>query len=183
MDTQQKSKLHISTAEHPILGNLTAASTNQGLVYFSFGPHKSTIFKELGNLKGSRPILGSQVADEKGISTTAIQQVQEYLDGKRNQFTIPINWHVFSSFQAKVYRALIAIPYGQTRTYSQIAAQLCQPKAARAVGRANASNPLPIIIPCHRLVGTDGSLRGYGGSGGLQTKQWLLDHERNSLTS
>ena len=71
----------------------------------------------------------------------------------------------------------MAIPYGETRTYGEIAAQIGTPNAPRAVGRANAANPMPLVIPCHRVIGTDGKLHGYGGAGGLKTKQWLLSME------
>jgi O-6-methylguanine DNA methyltransferase len=83
-------------------------------------------------------------------------------------------------FQRQARRAVAAIPYGQTRAYSQIAAHLGNANAARAVGRANATNPIPLVIPCHRVVGADGSLCGYGGAGGLRTKRWLLDLEREN---
>ena len=116
-------------------------------------------------------------AQTQNTPTAAINQVEEYFAGKRQSFTLPIDWQQFTDFQIDVYRAVISVPFGQTRTYGQIAAQIGRPKAARAVGAANAANPLPIIIPCHRLVGKDGTLRGYGGKGGIKTKQWLLDLE------
>ncbi len=74
-------------------------------------------------------------------------------------------------------QAVYAIPYGETRTYAEIAAQIGRPKAYRAVGRANATNPMPLVIPCHRVIGTDGKLHGYGGGNGLPTKEWLLKME------
>jgi methylated-DNA-[protein]-cysteine S-methyltransferase len=76
-----------------------------------------------------------------------------------------------------VLKLVYAIPRGETRTYSEIAHQLRRPRAARAVGRANATNPMPIVIPCHRVIGTDGKLHGYGGGEGLKTKAWLLQLE------
>ena len=78
-------------------------------------------------------------------------------------------------------RLVKAIPYGETRTYQQIAEQMGNPGAARAVGQANATNPMPILIPCHRVVGADGSLRGHGGAGGVETKAWLLKLEGSRL--
>jgi O-6-methylguanine DNA methyltransferase len=75
----------------------------------------------------------------------------------------------------------MAIPYGQTRTYREIAAQIGTPNAPRAVGRANATNPMPLVIPCHRVIGTDGKLHGYGGAGGLKTKRWLLTMEGGGI--
>ncbi len=106
------------------------------------------------------------------------QQIQEYFDGTRQQFTIPIDWDDMNLFEEKVLRATLAIPYAETRTYREIAAQVSTPFAARAVGHVEASNPIPIVIPCHRVIGADGLLRGYSGYGGTATKQWLLEHEQ-----
>jgi methylated-DNA-[protein]-cysteine S-methyltransferase len=80
-------------------------------------------------------------------------------------------------FQLKTLKAVFGIPYGETRTYAEIAAQIGHPIAFRAVGRANATNPMPLVIPCHRVIGTDGKLHGYGGGDGLPTKEWLLKLE------
>jgi methylated-DNA-[protein]-cysteine S-methyltransferase len=106
------------------------------------------------------------------------QQIKEYVEGRRRVFDLRIDWSfVPSEFQRKALQAVLAIPYGQTRTYGQIAAQIGYPLASRAVGRANATNPMPLVIPCHRVTGSDGRLHGYGGVGGLRTKAWLLKME------
>lgn len=102
------------------------------------------------------------------------RQVQEYLNGEREQFDLPIDWSVLTPFQRAVLRQTLAIPRGETRTYGEIAAAVGKPRAARAVGRAQATNPMPIVIPCHRVVARDGSLHGYGRFNGLETKAWLL---------
>ncbi len=104
----------------------------------------------------------------------AREQIHAYLVGERQQFELPINWSVMTPFQKKALQATYAIPRGETRTYGQIAAATGNPRAARAVGRAEATNPMPIVIPCHRVIGSDGRLHGYGGRGGLDTKAWLL---------
>ena len=106
-----------------------------------------------------------------------VQQIQDYLEGRRCAFDFPLDWSFLTPFQAQVLQATYAIPYGEVRTYGELAVQVGRPRAARAVGRAQATNPMPIVIPCHRVVGTDGKLHGYGGRGGLKTKQWLLDME------
>ena len=106
------------------------------------------------------------------------RQIQEYLSGERTTFDLEIDWTLITPFQRQVLELQLAIPYGETRTYAQLAAQLGKPRAFRAVGRAGAMNPVPLIIPCHRVVGSDGSLRGYGAPGGIQTKAWLLALER-----
>lgn len=105
----------------------------------------------------------------------AFAQLADYLAGKRERFTVPIRPQG-TPFQLACWKALCAIPYGQTRTYAQQAAQVGNAKACRAVGMANHRNPLPIFIPCHRVIGADGSLTGY--AGGLSIKEQLLAIER-----
>jgi methylated-DNA-[protein]-cysteine S-methyltransferase len=101
-------------------------------------------------------------------------QLAEYFAGMRTEFDLSL--HASGTpFQKKVWRALLDIPYGETASYGQTAAAIGLPMAARAVGLANGQNPIPIIVPCHRVVGANGSLTGYGG--GLETKKWLLAHE------
>ena len=102
-------------------------------------------------------------------------QLQAYFDGTLTAFDLPLNPQGIP-FRRRVWAALQEIPYGETRSYGQLAAALGCPGAARAVGGANHHNPISIIIPCHRVIGADGSLTGYGG--GLDMKDWLLRHER-----
>lgn len=101
-------------------------------------------------------------------------QVREYTQGQRRVFDIPIYWQALRPFQQRALQETVKIPYGETRTYKEIAAALGNPHAARAVGRAEAANPMPIVIPCHRVIGADHKLRGYGAGEGLKTKDWLL---------
>jgi methylated-DNA-[protein]-cysteine S-methyltransferase len=103
------------------------------------------------------------------------KQLEEYFAGERHRFDLALAPDA-TPFQAKVLEALQAIPYGETRSYRDVAETVGNPKALRAVGGANGSNPIPIVIPCHRVVGSDGSLTGFGG--GLDTKRYLLDLER-----
>ena len=102
-------------------------------------------------------------------------QLDEYFRGERKTFDLPLA-PKGTDFQKKVWNALQEIPYGETRTYGEIAAAVGNPKAARAVGMANHKNPIGIIIPCHRVVGADGKLVGY--AGGMDKKEWLLQLER-----
>jgi methylated-DNA-[protein]-cysteine S-methyltransferase len=102
------------------------------------------------------------------------QQLQQYFRGTRTTFDLTLA-PKGTAFQTAVWKALEAIPYGQTRTYADIATMVGRPRAVRAVGLANGRNPLPIVVPCHRVIGKDGSLVGYGG--GLEVKQALLDLE------
>jgi methylated-DNA-[protein]-cysteine S-methyltransferase len=107
----------------------------------------------------------------------AIRQLREYFAGQRNAFDIPLE-PMGTEFQRSVWQALRTIPYGETRSYSQIAAQVGRPSAVRAIGATNGRNPLSIFIPCHRVIGANGSLTGY--AGGLPAKEWLLSHERQN---
>jgi methylated-DNA-[protein]-cysteine S-methyltransferase len=107
----------------------------------------------------------------------AVQQLQEYFDAKRRHFTFKLN-PKGTDFQQKVWNALLDIPFGKTRTYLEQSKFLGDPKAIRAVASANGKNPLWIVVPCHRVIGSDGSLTGY--AGGLWRKKWLLEHENPS---
>jgi methylated-DNA-[protein]-cysteine S-methyltransferase len=108
--------------------------------------------------------------------TKAIDQLREYFDGERTQFDLPLTYHG-SSFDEAVWEAMRSIPYGGTVSYGEIAREIGEgPAASRAVGVACGSNPLPIVIPCHRVIGADGSLTGFGG--GLEIKSYLLSLER-----
>jgi methylated-DNA-[protein]-cysteine S-methyltransferase len=111
------------------------------------------------------------------IKETAMQ-FEEYFAKKRKLFNIPVVLNG-TSFKIKVWETLQTIPYGETRSYGEIAAMIDKPKACRAVGMANNTNQIPIIIPCHRVIGHDGSLVGY--AGGLELKQKLLDLERSAM--
>lgn len=105
----------------------------------------------------------------------AVDELRRYLAGERVQFSCPLDLHG-TPFQVMVWNELLRIPYGQTRSYLEIAQAIGRPKAVRAVGAANGSNPVAIIVPCHRVIGSNGTLTGYGG--GLPTKEWLLSLEK-----
>jgi len=109
----------------------------------------------------------------------AIRQIDEYFRGKRRAFTLCLDLQG-TEFQISVWRRVADIPFGRTASYGEIAAAVGRPGAARAVGAANAINPVAIIIPCHRVIGSGGELVGYGG--GLWRKKWLLSHERRRPT-
>ena len=123
----------------------------------------------------------SVTSDEEELSTiipdaltTAVTQLEEYFLGKRTHFDFKLN-PSGTEFQKKVWKELLKIPFGKTVSYQEITNQLGDPKAIRAVANANGKNPLWIVVPCHRVIGSDGSLTGY--AGGLWRKKWLLDHE------
>jgi len=114
------------------------------------------------------------------VLARAAKQLDEYFAGKRREFDLPIAPRG-TGFQQRVWRALCAIPFGATRSYGELARAIGRPAASRAVGAANGKNPIAIIVPCHRVIGANGTLTGYGG--GLPTKSWLLAHERRHAGS
>ncbi|GAB4421409.1 MAG: methylated-DNA--[protein]-cysteine S-methyltransferase [Anaerolineae bacterium] len=108
------------------------------------------------------------------VLAACVQQLQEYFSGQRRSFEVPLDLRG-TPFQLRVWELLQRIPFGETRTYLDLALALGDVKAVRAVGAANGQNPVPIIVPCHRVIGQEGQLVGY--SGGLWRKEWLLTHE------
>jgi methylated-DNA-[protein]-cysteine S-methyltransferase len=108
-----------------------------------------------------------------------LAQLREYFAGERTEFALELA-PAGTDFQRRAWRALQQIPFGRTASYQQQAARLGKPRAMRAVGAANGRNPIPVVVPCHRVIGKDGTLTGFGG--GLPTKRWLLDHEAAVLT-
>jgi methylated-DNA-[protein]-cysteine S-methyltransferase len=124
-------------------------------------------------LKTEKALADSQEASE--LSKKIKQQMDEYFNGSRKVFDLPLRFEG-TEFQRKVWRVLQEIPYGETRTYKEIAERIGNPKACRAVGMANNKNRIPIIIPCHRVIGVNGALVGY--AGGLEIKEALLTHEK-----
>jgi len=106
------------------------------------------------------------------------RQLGEYFAGTRREFDLPLRSQG-TPFQTRVWRELVEIPYGQTWSYGELAKRIDKPSASRAVGLANGRNPISIVVPCHRVIGADGSLTGYGG--GLERKRWLLAHEGDPI--
>jgi methylated-DNA-[protein]-cysteine S-methyltransferase len=162
--------VHTTLVDSPI-GSLRLASTSAGLAYL-----------ELPNAcgRGMRGWLHRCLPDARCVegfapNQHAAQQVLEYLEGKRSVFDLELDPRG-TDFQLRVWNALREIPYGETRSYAQIAKQLGQPRAVRAVGTANGANPLSLVVPCHRVIASGGKLGGYGG--GLELKARLLAMER-----
>lgn len=114
----------------------------------------------------------------KAAEVGAAAQLREYFEGKRWRFDVRLSPRG-TPFQRRVWKAVAGIPFGRTRSYGSIAAEIGEPNAVRAVGAANGQNPWPIVVPCHRVIGSDGSLTGYGG--GLPIKRALLDFERGGM--
>jgi methylated-DNA-[protein]-cysteine S-methyltransferase len=123
-----------------------------------------------------QPALGDDWTERPGAGALpmAARQLKEYFAGARRQFELPLKMSG-TAFQLKVWRQLTKIPFGETWSYGQLARKIGNANASRAVGLANGRNPIAVIVPCHRVIGADGSLTGFGG--GLPRKQWLLSHE------
>ena len=127
------------------------------------------------SLDGNPPLVSSaQSRAARAHLTDAARQLGEYFDGRRTSFDLPLAMRG-TPFQLQVWAALEHIPFGETISYGELARRVGAPGAARAVGLANGRNPVPIVVPCHRVIGADGTLTGYGG--GLDRKRWLLAHE------
>jgi methylated-DNA-[protein]-cysteine S-methyltransferase len=124
--------------------------------------------------KLKNPRKGAENRDDDPVLTRAREELIAYYAGKLAEFKVPLAPHG-TPFQQRVWQALLEIPFGETQSYGQLARRIGSPNAARAVGLANGRNPIAIIIPCHRVIGSSGSLVGYGG--GLPRKKWLLEHE------
>jgi len=150
------------------IGKLTIAVDASGLRYVLFENNK---YDAPGRQHWLRDV---------GATQTAREQLLQYFAGERQTFDLLLN-PGGTEFQKKTWATLAQIPFGQTWSYAELAEKIAAPKAVRAVGAANGRNPLPIILPCHRVIGRDGSLTGFGG--GLPTKKWLLDHEGARLIS
>lgn len=142
------------------IGPLTVTEDSQGIYGVHFG-------KELSS---------DIIMEETPLLEEAKRQLEEYFSGERKEFHLPLSLHG-TPFQKNVWKALCSIPYGETRTYGQIAVLVGNPKGSRAIGMANHNNPVAIIVPCHRVVGAGGALTGY--AGGLDIKRALLELEQS----
>lgn len=151
--------VHTTHIDSPI-GRLFLAADDTGLRAVEFPQNRHPVKRDGEWREGDHPVL-----DE------AIRQLDEYFAGTRETFDLPLAPRG-TDFQLSVWQALRAIPFGDTWNYAQLAAKIGQPSAMRAVGAANGRNPIPIIVPCHRVIGADGSLTGFGG--GVPTKAFLL---------
>ena len=173
MKTVQKATetVHTAWVDAPI-GALRLASTERGLAYLEL-PHASG--RGLGGwLKRCLP--DATVKEGFAPNRAAAQQILEYLLGKRTDFELALDLRG-TDFQRRVWQALLEIPYGETRSYQEIARKLKAPRAVRAVGAANGANPVSLVVPCHRVVQTGGKLGGY--AGGLELKARLLAMEQS----
>ena len=160
--------LACKTMESPV-GKLKLVASGKGLVAVLWQNNRPT-----------RMRLDEAIDDDQHpVLQETERQLGEYFSGKRKEFSVPLDMRG-TAFQKSVWEALLAIPFGETRSYGQLARQLGNPNATRAVGAANGRNPLSIIVPCHRVIGSSGSLTGFGG--GLEIKARLLSLEGSGTT-
>ncbi len=159
---------HFIRSSSPV-GPLFLAASEKGLVRLEFESRVQVLNPGAVKLTESREALAPH-----------LQQLEEYFAGQRREFSIPLDLRG-TEFQLKCWRALLEIPYGETRSYGDLARAIGHPQAFRAVGMSNNRNPIAIIVPCHRVIASDGSLCGYGG--GLDIKRKLLDLERAQSSS
>ncbi len=154
-------------------GGMLCASTEAGLAYVQLPRASGRGFA--GWLRRFAP--DAEVREAWAPNRGAIAQLREFLEGKRDAFELALDLRA-TDFQRRVYEALLRIPYGETRTYAEVARAIRRPTAVRAVGTANGANPLPLVVPCHRVVASGGKLGGYGGGLALKKRLLALEHAR-----
>jgi methylated-DNA-[protein]-cysteine S-methyltransferase len=155
------------------IGPLLVAATERGVCEIAFDPDPEQEIDRLARLHGVRVLRSPRPVEE------ARRELDEYFEGRRQEFDLPVDLTGLPAFQQTVLAELQRVPYGQVGTYGGLAARIGKPKAARAVGGALNRNPVPIVVPCHRIVGSSGSLVGY--AGGLERKELLLSLEGGTL--
>jgi len=166
--------LHTTNMQSAI-GPLFLAASARGLVALEFDarlPGQQSIRPNPRHLREERSKF--KFEDSSSLLQPYVNELEEYFAGKRREFTFPLDFRG-TDFQQACWRALVAIPYGETRTYADIARAIGKPTAFRAVGMANNRNPIAVVVPCHRVIASDGTLCGYGG--GLDVKRKLLELE------
>lgn len=168
-DTDQLLDVAYRTVDSPV-GTLLLAATDQGLVRVAYQlEDHDQVLQTLSERVSPRILHAPRRLDQ------VARQLAEYFDGERRDFVLPLDFQLAHGFRREVLACLVMIDYGQTETYAQVAAATGHPRAVRAVGTACATNPLPVIVPCHRVLRSDGKLGGY--VGGLQIKAALLSRE------
>jgi methylated-DNA-[protein]-cysteine S-methyltransferase len=159
-----------------------ATDTPIGLIEVQAGLNGLMRVDLLGKSSNSR-LTKNDALESSDPAGQALHQILEYLAGSRRIFSIEIDWSFLKPFQGQVLKRTLEIPFGAFMTYGQIARELSSAAASRAVGGALAHNPMPIVIPCHRVVAADGSLTGFSAADGIRAKQWLLELEGHRIVS
>ena len=158
------------------LGDMIALLSGDGLCLLEFSAGTRGLDTEIAQVEAARG--GPAPPGASTLSARLGVQLAEYFGGRRRRFELPLDL-VGTPFQLEAWRALCSIPYGQTRSYAEQARQIGRPSAVRAVAAADGRNKVCVVVPCHRVIGSDGSLTGYGG--GVERKRWLLALERSGV--
>ena len=168
-------RVYYDRVKSTLVGPLWVAVTDHGLAAVTYGGSKAEFAGWIGRRLRSTPIRSAE------RTAAARRELDEYLRGRRTAFSVPVDLRHVTPFQRSVLEAARSVPRGQVATYGDIGRSIGKPGAARAVGQALGSNPVPIVVPCHRVLASDGSLGGYSGRGGLSTKRRLLALEGAAL--
>jgi len=150
------------------LGPLVVAATPRGLARVSYGDEDAVLLELAAKLS-------PRILESPARLDVARRELSEYFDGKRQTFDLPLDWSLTRGFASKVLRQTARIPFGQTSTYAEVAGRAGSPRGVRAAGNALGANPMPVVVPCHRVLRTGGALGGY--TGGIERKQFLLGLE------
>jgi len=170
--------IYLGLIETDWLGVVGVAVSPQGLRRLRMGLGGGEDFLRLNQTYGDGEFSFSE--DRTALYT---DQIRRYLSGALQSFSLPIDWTVYTPFQKSVLEETLGIPYGQTRSYGEVAAAIGKPRASRAVGQAEKRNQIPLVIPCHRVIGADGSLTGYGGTDNTDLKARLISFEKKTAGS
>ena len=164
---------YVSDIESPH-GRIRIVADDSAIIAVAFHPERSTKLKQL-------ELSGNEHSNQ--LSQVAAKQMTEYFAGDRSEFDLPVKFVEMTPFSQSVLTCLSNVPYGEIVSYGTLATMCGRPKAARAVGRIMAANPVPIIVPCHRVVGSSGKMTGYSGGDGIKTKEWLLAFENENCAT
>jgi len=165
--------IYLNMLHSNMLGLIGVAVSPRGLLRLRMFQKSRESFLALNEVYGE----GTYQYSEQETQSY-LDQINAYLNQELQVFNLKIDWDSYTDFQRAVLEETLAIPYGETRSYGQVAAAIDRPKAARAVGQAEKRNEVPLVIPCHRVIGSDGSLTGYGGKDNTEIKADLLDFEK-----
>lgn len=168
--------IYLNVLQTNMLGLIGVAVSSRGLLRLRMFQKNKEDFLSLNEVYGEGRYQYSEPE-----TRMYLEQIKSYLDQELQVFNLPIDWNVYTGFQKAVLEETLAIPFGETRSYGQVAAAIGRPKASRAVGQAEKRNEVPLVIPCHRVLGSDGSLTGYGGKDNTDLKADLLDFEQMVL--
>jgi methylated-DNA-[protein]-cysteine S-methyltransferase len=166
--------IYLNVFKTELLGKIGVAVNDYGLLRLRMFQENKEAFARLNSEYGEGEYIFSDPETK-----TVVEQIHAYLNKEIRNFSLSIDWTVYTDFQRAVLQETYWIPYGETRSYGEVAAAIGKPKASRAVGQAEKSNHVPLVVPCHRVIGSDGSLTGYGGKDNIDLKAKILTFEQS----